>query len=412
MGDGMHVDRKHQRAMVPLALAIAGALFAAFAMTFGAGKGAAALSNCSVTHDANDSEELAFLGLINNYRAQNGLGALTISTNLNRGSAWMTEDLATNNYFAHTDSLGRSPYARAIDCGYPSGAGENLAAGGAWSSASAAFQAWQNSPGHNANMLGEYYQQIGIARFYKAGSTYGWYWATTFGTMNDGTGGGGGAGPTNTPTQPPTSTPTRTATKTPTQPAATSTPTRTPTQPAATNTPTPFPPTSTPTPTQGGGQPTATPFVPTSTPTSSPPTSTPTSTSGGSHPTPPMPPSPPASTPKANATNTPAPSATSSPTPKAATTPTATATPTSPAGSLPLSPGANFVAWPGGSVPPAEAFAGNTTVAVVYEWDPARGEWNRYFPGLPAYVNNLKSMKQGGAYWIIAKTKSSLTFQK
>lgn len=61
---------------------------------------------------------------------------------------------------------------------------------------------------------------------------------------------------------------------------------------------------------------------------------------------------------------------------------------------------------------PAEAFAGNTTVAVVYEWDPVKGEWNRYFPGLPAYVNNLKSMKQGGVYWIIAKTGSALSFQK
>lgn len=169
----MHI-RTH-RGVLPLALAIVGALLASFAMTFADDNRAGALTNCEVSHDGNDSEELAFLSLINNYRTQNGLGTLTISTNLNRGSAWMTEDLATNNYFAHTDSLGRSAYQRAIDCGYPSGAGENLAAGGAWSSAQAAFNAWQNSPGHNANMLGQYYKQIGIARFYLAGSQYGWY---------------------------------------------------------------------------------------------------------------------------------------------------------------------------------------------------------------------------------------------
>lgn len=380
----MRVQRTHQRALIPLALAIAGALFAAFAMMIGAGKGASALTNCTVSHDSNDGEEMAFLGLINNYRQQNGLNQLTISTNLNRGSAWMTEDLATNNYFAHTDSLGRSPYQRGIDCGYPSGAGENLAAGGAWSTAAAAFQAWQTSPGHNANMLGQYYQQIGIARFYKSGSQYGWYWATTFGTLNDGTG-GGGAGPTNTPTTVPTSTPT----KTPTPAGATNTPT--PIVP--TSTPSAFPPTSTPTPNQGGGQPTATPALPTSTPTK-----TPTQASGGASPTP---------VPTGTQTSTPSP--TNTPTPKATNTPGPTATPTS--GSLPLSPGANFVAWPGTSMAPAEAFKGNTTVAVVYEWDAVNGEWNRYFPGLPAYLNNLKIMKQGGAYWIIAKSQSAVVYQ-
>lgn len=379
------------RSAIPFALAIAGALFAAFALMIGSGKEAGAITNCSVTHDALDSEEQAFLGMINSYRASNGLGALTISTNLNRGAAWMAQDLADNAYFSHTDSLGRSPYARAIDCGYPSGAGENLAAGTSWSSASSAMAAWQASPGHNANMLGQYYQQIGIARYYKAGSPYGWYWATTFGSSNDGTGGGGAGNPTAT------NTPTRTPTNTPTQPAATSTPT----QPAPTSTPTQAPPTSTPTP--SGAAPTNTPTQPaaTSTPTQSAPTSTPTQPGA-------------TSTPTSAATNTPTPQGTSTPTPTATatSTPSATATPTqppAPGNSLPLVPGANLVAWGGGNVDPAVAFAGNSSVAVVYEWDPATGEWKRYFPGLPGFLNNLKMLREGNAYWVIAKTKASLT---
>jgi hypothetical protein len=381
--------RSH-RGTLPLALALIGALLAALAMTVADGHRAGALTNCDVTHDGNDAEELAFLTLINNYRSQNGLGTLTISTNLNRGAAWMAEDLAKNNYFSHTDSLGRSAYQRAIDCGYPSGAGENLAAGGAWASAQAAFTAWQNSPGHNANMLGQYYRQIGIARYYLAGSQYGWYWATTFGTTNDGTGGGGGGDggsgggtePTNTPF-PPTSTPLPTNTPTPAQPTAT---------------PTSLPPTATPTMNQGGGSgqgaggQTPTPFAPTSTPTPRP---TSTSTPG----TPPVPPSSGA----AGATNTPAaPTATPTKTP----TPGATNTPGAP--SLPLSPGANLVAWPGESVSPAQVFAGSTAIRVVYEWDPATGEWKRYFPGLPAYLNNLSKLQKGGAYWIIANQSSKL----
>jgi uncharacterized protein YkwD len=369
VGDFVVEQSANQRRLLPFALAIAGALFAAFALMLGEGKQAGAISNCTVTHDSLDSEETAFLTAINSYRASNGLGALTISTNLNRAAAWMAQDLADNNYFSHTDSLGRSPYARAIDCGYPTGAGENLAAGTGWTTAASAMTAWQNSPGHNANMLGAYYQQIGIARYYKADSQYGWYWATDFGSTNDGTGGGGGGNPT--PTHTPTRTPTTAPTSTPTTAASTSTPT--PTAAAATSTPTQQ--------SSGGATPTPTPALPTSTPTQSSATATP-SPNSSSTPT---------------STNTPAPTSTPSVAPQPA-----------PGNSLPLSPGANLVAWGGGTVDPAVAFLGNTTVAVVYEWDPATGEWKHYFPGLPGYLNNLKTMREGSAYWVIARTKSSL----
>ena len=51
----------NQRRLLPFALAIAGALFAAFALMLGEGKQAGAISNCTVTHDSLDSEETAFL---------------------------------------------------------------------------------------------------------------------------------------------------------------------------------------------------------------------------------------------------------------------------------------------------------------------------------------------------------------
>lgn len=382
-----------QRLVLPLALGLGGALFAAFAIFLGGGNRAGALTNCTVSHDSLDSEEQAFLGLINNYRAQNGLGALTISTNLNRAAAWMVEDLGANNYFSHTDSLGRSPYARAVDCGYPSGAGENLAAGGAADSAAAALQMWQASAGHNANMLGGYYQQIGIARHYSANSTYGWYWGTSFGTSNDGTGGGGAGNPpppTNTPAFTPTNTPVPQATNTPTQNPPTSTPTR--------------PATSTPTLSAGGGfaptQPAAT-STPTKTPTNTP---TPNTSTGA--------PTAPSATSTPNTGSTASPTATKTPTSAPAQREPASATPTQTGNSLPLSPGANLVAWPGGSTSAQQAFGNSNTVAVVYEWDAARGEWKRYFPGLPGFLNNLQDLRQGNAYWVIAKTKSALTFAR
>src|SRR3954465_11290999 len=77
-----------------------------------------------------DSEQTAFLTLINNYRAQNGAGALQVSVALQNSSQWMSTDLATKNYFSHTDSLGRSPGARLAAFGYTFYPwGENIAAG-------------------------------------------------------------------------------------------------------------------------------------------------------------------------------------------------------------------------------------------------------------------------------------------
>lgn len=358
-------------ALVGMALIGAGALASSSSP-------ASALTNCSTGSTALDGEETAFLGLINEYRSQNGLNALTISTNLNRAATWMTNDLATNAYFSHTDSLGRSPYTRATNCGYPQGAGENLAAGSGWSSAQSAFDAWKASPGHNANMLGAYYKQIGISRFNLPGSPYGWYWATEFGATDDGT--GGSPAPTNTPTQA----------------AATNTPTPVPTQ-APSNTPTPAPsatatPTRTPTPapTQGQQQPTNTPTpVPTQ---AQQPASTPT-------PSPTTPPWTPSVAPSGTATPTP----TKTPTPAPTSAPSAT-----PTNTLALQPGANLLSWPGNDAPAAEALKGTSGIVVVYAWDPATGSWQRYAPGLPSFVNNLAKMEHGRAYWFVTKTSTSL----
>ncbi|MCK9518498.1 MAG: CAP domain-containing protein [Dehalococcoidia bacterium] len=217
---------------------------------------AGAATNCAGGTPSIDAEEQAFLGLLNSYRAQNGLSALSLNPTLNQAAAWMANDLATNRYFAHADSLGRSPYRRAVDCGYAEGAGENLAGGTVMDTAQKAFDAWRGSPNHDANMLGIYYREVGIARHYDPASPYKWYWVTNFGAMQ---GGGAVATPTPSPTRTPTPTPTVAQTSTP-SPVPTSTPpvatpTRTPAQPTppkGTATPvassTPAQPTSTATP--------------------------------------------------------------------------------------------------------------------------------------------------------------------
>jgi len=141
-----------------------------------------------------DAEENSFLGILNNYRSQNGLGPLQISAQLEASSRWMSNDMATKNYFSHTDSLGRNPFTRMIAFGYlvnQTSAGENLAAG--YSDAQNSFHQWLNACdadangactyGHRMNMLNASYQKIGIARTYNVTSTYRWYWTTDFGGL-------------------------------------------------------------------------------------------------------------------------------------------------------------------------------------------------------------------------------------
>ena len=128
-----------------------------------------------------DAEEQAFLNLLNQYRQQNGLGTLTVDPNLQNAAEWMSTDMGVNNYFSHTDSLGRDPFQRMNAFGYTYNTwkGENIAAG--TSSAQIVFDLWKGSSGHNANMLNPNYKVVGIARDDTPGSGYGWYWTNDFG---------------------------------------------------------------------------------------------------------------------------------------------------------------------------------------------------------------------------------------
>jgi uncharacterized protein YkwD len=144
-----------------------------------------AAGNCNVADNTFDGVEQQFLTIINEYRAQHGKAALSVSENLNRAASWMANDMATRNYMGHVDSLGRSISQRLPDCDtYYSAAAENVAAG--LESAQAVFNGWKGSSSHNSNMLGDY-KQIGIARAYGNNTRYGWYWATEFSSVDDGT---------------------------------------------------------------------------------------------------------------------------------------------------------------------------------------------------------------------------------
>ena len=132
-----------------------------------------------------DAETQNFLSLINEYRAQNGLGALALDITLQDASRWMSEDMLANCVAAgtcqHDDSTGRTMADRMIDFGYHLGAGENIAWGLSYSmnTSDQAFEGWRNSPGHNANMLNAGWTAIGISRTCSSGQCA---WVTDFGT--------------------------------------------------------------------------------------------------------------------------------------------------------------------------------------------------------------------------------------
>lgn len=168
-----------------LALALIAA-FAAFAPSFSPARIAQAGPNCDADTTL-DSQEEAFLDLINAYRADNGLGPLVFSDALNQAAAWKSEHMATNDYFGHDDAgLNRDFVGRLRDCGYTANTwlAENIAAGN--DTAAETFEQWRASPGHNSNMLNPNMVAIGIARVLNSDSQFRWYWTTEFGGEADG----------------------------------------------------------------------------------------------------------------------------------------------------------------------------------------------------------------------------------
>ncbi len=116
---------------------------------------------------------------------------------------------------------------------------------------------------------------------------------------------------------------------------------------------------------------------------------------------------PPASTPSATPTRviitpTPFPAQTPAPLPS----PTVTSTPAGTVGAagvqMGLGHGFNLVTFAGGTTPSAEALASlGTHLIGVYQWDGASGQWRRYLPSAPAYVNTLAALTRGEAYFVI-----------
>lgn len=99
------------------------------------------------------------LGILNSYRSGNGLSELTLDTALTEAAMQRAAEIAV--YYSHTRPNYTSCFT-AISGSFTS-ARENIAIG--QGSVSSVMTAWENSPGHNANILAEENKSVGIGCF-------------------------------------------------------------------------------------------------------------------------------------------------------------------------------------------------------------------------------------------------------
>lgn len=122
--------------------------------------------------------------LTNQFRAQHGLGALTIDWDLAEAAQKHSENMAYQDFFSHIAPDGSKPWDRTREAGYESiSVGENIAAG--FTTPEAVVNGWINSDGHRANMLNGNFNEIGVGYFYLPNDPgnlrYGAYWTQVFG---------------------------------------------------------------------------------------------------------------------------------------------------------------------------------------------------------------------------------------
>ena len=130
-----------------------------------------------------DPAEAAQLDLLNDYRADNGLGPVTASPTLTTAADRHVTDMATNEFLDHTGSDGSTLRERADDAGYTWGVGENAAQVPSSGSAADVMAGWRSSWHHNENMLDPQWTVVGIARMQAASGD--WYWVNDFGDTDD-----------------------------------------------------------------------------------------------------------------------------------------------------------------------------------------------------------------------------------
>ena len=99
---------------------------------------------------------------MNVYRAENHLPPLRLDAKLTRAAESRMQDMIDGEWWNHESPEGTSPFLwlTSVDYDYAFAA-ENLAAG--FETVPVLVEAWMESPGHRANIMGAQYAECGIA---------------------------------------------------------------------------------------------------------------------------------------------------------------------------------------------------------------------------------------------------------
>ncbi len=108
------------------------------------------------------NEDMALIDAMNREREAKGLAPLHVSSVLTAAAADRVHDMFAKHYFNHVSPDGVSPFTWAVRRGYDyRDLAENLAIG--YPRAADVVDGWMHSPGHRRNLLGERYDEVGVA---------------------------------------------------------------------------------------------------------------------------------------------------------------------------------------------------------------------------------------------------------
>jgi uncharacterized protein YkwD len=97
----------------------------------------------------------------NSAREENNVSRLASEKKLQAAAQKKAEDMAKNNYFAHTAPSGKNPWQWLDEENYIyQKAGENLAVN--FENSSELIKGWLDSPSHKKNLLNENFKEVGI----------------------------------------------------------------------------------------------------------------------------------------------------------------------------------------------------------------------------------------------------------
>ena len=120
---------------------------------------------------------------INAYRKQNGLKPLTLNAELTNAAREHAKDLAKWDRISHYGSDGSNPWDRVKRAGYNAKvAAENVGTGQA--SFNEVLKGWQESPGHNRNLLMNDVDNIGIALVQEPKTEFKTFWVLALGARH------------------------------------------------------------------------------------------------------------------------------------------------------------------------------------------------------------------------------------